>query len=59
MGNRRGDWLLVVTHTGEIGWLDDPHEQTFEQANPGGWCHVHQDAGGGLVFQYKYYHETY
>ena len=24
MGNRRGDWLSVVTHTGEIGWLDDP-----------------------------------
>jgi hypothetical protein len=53
MGNRRGDWLLVVTHSGEIGWLDDPHEQTYEQVNPGGWCHVRQDAEGRIVFNYN------
>jgi hypothetical protein len=53
MGNRRGDWLLVVTHTGEIGWLDDPHEESYSQEYPGQWCYVYQDAQGRIVFHYK------
>jgi hypothetical protein len=52
MGNRRGDWLLVVTHTGEIGWLEDPVEESYSQVYPGQWCYVHQDAQGRIVFDY-------
>jgi hypothetical protein len=52
MGNRRGDWLLIVTRTGAIGWTYDPHEQTFSQDCPGMWCHVYQDAQGRIVFKY-------
>jgi hypothetical protein len=59
MGNRRGDWLLVVTHTGEIGWLDDRHEESYEQVNPGQWCHVHQDAQGRIVFDYQFVHGSF
>jgi hypothetical protein len=59
MGNRRGDWLLVVTHTGEIGWLDDPQEESYAQEYPGRWCHVHQDAQGRIVFDYKLVHGMY
>src|SRR5262249_5624775 len=44
MGNRHGDWLLIVTRTGAIGWTYDPHEQTFSQEYPGMWCHVYQEA---------------
>jgi hypothetical protein len=51
MGNRRGDWLLIVTRTGAIGWTYDPHEQTFSQEYPGMWCHVYQDAQGRIVFK--------
>jgi hypothetical protein len=59
MGNRRGDWLLVVTHTGEIGWLDEPHEESYTEMYPGQWCHVHQDAEGRIVFDYKLVHGMY
>jgi len=52
MGNRRGDFLLVVSHKGVIGWFDDPHEESFSQYYPGMWCHVHQDAQGRIVFTY-------
>ena len=52
MGNRRGDWLLIVTRMGAIGWTYDPHEQTFSQEYPGMWCHVYQDAQGRIVFKY-------
>lgn len=53
MGNRRGDWLLIVTRTGEIGWIYDPHEMSFSQEYPGSWCHVYQDAQGRIVFKYR------
>jgi AraC-like DNA-binding protein len=49
MGNRRGDWLLIVTRTGEIGWIDDPHEMSLSQEYPGAWCQVHQDAQGAPI----------
>ena len=58
MGNRRGDWLLVVTRTGEIGWIYDPHEELFSQEYPGMWCHVYQDAQGRIVFKYHPVHGT-
>ena len=51
-GNRRGDWLLVVTRAGTIGWIDDPHEQSFSEEYPGAWCHVDQNAEGALVFKF-------
>ena len=59
MGNRRGDWLLVVTHSGEIGWLDEPHEESYTEMYPGQWCNVHQDAEGRIVFDYKLVHGMY
>lgn len=52
MGNRRGDWLLIVTRTGEIGWIDDPHEMPLSQEYPGSSCHVYQDAQGRIAFKY-------
>lgn len=52
MGNRRGDWLLIVTRTGEIGWIDDPHEMSLSQEYPGSWCQVHQDSQGRIAFRY-------
>lgn len=51
MGNRRGDWLLVVTRAGAIGWIYDPHEESYSQEYPGRWCHVYQDAQGRIVFK--------
>jgi hypothetical protein len=59
MGNRRGDWLLVVTHTGEIGWIDEAQEESFSQEYPGQWCHVHQDAEGRIVFDYQLTHGAF
>lgn len=59
MGNRRGDWLLVVTHTGEIGWLYERHEESYTEMYPGQWCHVHQDAQGRIVFHYMLVHGMY
>jgi hypothetical protein len=55
MGNRRGDWLLIVTRTGVIGWVEQPHEIPISQS-PNHWieyCHVHQDAQGRIVFNWK------
>jgi hypothetical protein len=51
LGNRRGDWLLVVTRAGAIGWIYDPHEESYSQEYPGRWCHVYQDARGRIVFK--------
>lgn len=51
LGNRRGDWLLVVTRAGAIGWIYDPHEESYSQEYPGRWCHVYQDAQGRIVFK--------
>ena len=59
MGNRRGDWLLVVTYTGEVGWLDEPHEQSYTEMYPGQRCHVHRDTHGRIVFDYKLVHGMY
>ncbi|OYV51271.1 MAG: hypothetical protein B7Z77_04205 [Acidocella sp. 20-58-15] len=59
MGNRRGDWLLIVTHTGEVGWFYDPQEESFAQEYPGMGCHVHQDAEGRIVFDYKLTHGSF
>ena len=59
MGNRRGDWLLVVTHTGEIGWILEPQEESYAQEYPGQWCHVHQNAEGRIVFDYKLVHGAF
>lgn len=59
MGNRRGDWLLVVTRTGEIGWVDDPHEMSLSQEYPGSWCHVYQDPQGRIVFKYHLVRGTF
>jgi hypothetical protein len=59
MGNRRGDWLLVVTHTGEIGWMYDPKEESYSQVHPGQWCHVYQDAQGRIVFHYQLVYGSY
>ena len=52
MGNRRGDWLLIVSRAGNIGWIYDPHEMSVSQAHPRWWCHVHQNAQGAIVFDY-------
>jgi hypothetical protein len=59
MGNRRGDWLLIVTRTGVIGWTYDPHEQSFSQEYPGMWCHVYQDVQGRIVFKYHLVHGSF
>ncbi|MDE1907168.1 MAG: hypothetical protein KGH75_12040 [Rhodospirillales bacterium] len=55
MGNRRGDWLLVVTRTGVIGWVYQPHEIPIAEApgHPIAYCHVHQDAAGRIVFNWR------
>jgi hypothetical protein len=50
MGNRRGDWLLVVSRTGIIGWALLPHETPIGQSKWVISCRVYQDAGGRLVF---------
>ncbi|MCB8877422.1 hypothetical protein [Acidisoma silvae] len=55
MGARRGDWLLVVTRTGVIGWVYQPHEVPTSES-PGHWiryCNVHQDEQGRIVFHWK------
>jgi hypothetical protein len=55
MGNRRGDWLLVVTRTGVIGWVYQPQEVSIAEApgHPIRYCHVHQDAEGRIVFNWS------
>jgi hypothetical protein len=55
LGNRRGDWLLIVTRTGEIGWIFDPN-RTVSETHPGMTCHVYQDAQGRLVFKSQVAH---
>ena len=55
MGARRGDWLLIVTWTGVIGWVYQPHEIPTSES-PNHWiryCNVHQDAQGRIVFHWN------
>ena len=53
MGARRGDWLLIVTRTGAIGWIYLPHEHPMSQSTEVISCSVHQDAEGRIVFHTK------
>lgn len=50
MGARRGDWLLIVTRTGAIGWVYLPREPPISQSTWINYCSVHQDAQGRIVF---------
>jgi hypothetical protein len=59
MGNRRGDWLLIVTRTGVIGWVLAAHEMPVSQSHWIQYCHVHQDAQGRIVFNWKGAHGVF
>jgi hypothetical protein len=50
LGARRGDWLLIVTRTGLIGWVYLPHENPISESRYANHCSVHQDAQGRIVF---------
>ncbi len=50
LGARRGDWLLIVTRTGIIGWVYLPHETPISESHWVNYCYVHQDAKGRIVF---------
>lgn len=59
LGARRGDWLLVVTRTGVIGWVYLPHETPISESRWVNYCSVHQDAQGRIVFHTNINNATY
>lgn len=59
LGYRRGDWLEVVSKTGLIGWIFLPGEPPMSQNDFIRYCHVHQDARGRIVFDYKFWNTQF